>query len=128
MTDPIDYGLEVEFGLFPSPDAAGVGGLLDLVQIAETSGLDLVSIQDHPYQPSHLDTWTLLSFLGARTSTIRLAPNVASLPLRDPVILAKSAATLDRLTAGRVELGLGADWARGVLHDNAARLLGRPRT
>lgn len=106
--DPIDYGLDVEFGLFPSPDAARAADLLELVQIAETAGLDLVSIQDHPYQPSHLDTWTLLSFLGARTSTIRLAPNVASLPLRDPVVLAKSAATLDRLTVGRVELGLGA--------------------
>lgn len=124
MTDPIDYGLDVEFGLFPSPDAARAGDLLELVQVAETSGLDLVSIQDHPYQPKHLDTWTLLSFLGARTSAIRLAPNVASLPLRDPVILAKSAATLDRLTAGRVELGLGA----GAFWDGIAAAGGPRRT
>ncbi len=124
MTDAIDYGLDVEFGLFPSPDAATAGDLLELVQVAETSGLDLVSIQDHPYQPSHLDAWTLLSFLGARTSTIRLAPNVASLPLRDPVVLAKSAATLDRLTAGRVELGLGA----GAFWDGIAAAGGPRRT
>ncbi len=46
--------------------------------------------------------------LGGRTSTIKLAPNVASLPLRPPVVLAKAAASLDLLTGGRAELGLGA--------------------
>src|SRR5699024_4350259 len=51
--------------------------------------------------------WTLLSALGARTGTIKLAPNVASLPLRLPTVLAKAAATLDLITAGRVEVGLG---------------------
>ena len=74
------------------------------------AGLDLVSVQDHPYQARFVDTWTLLSVLGARTSTITLAPNVASLPLRPPVVLAKAAATLDLVTGGRVELGLGAGW------------------
>jgi hypothetical protein len=103
-----DYGQELEFGLFPSPEAARLGELLTLVQLAEVEGLDLVSIQDHPYQAKYLDTWTLLSVLGGRTSTIKLAPNVASLPLRPPVVLAKAAATLDLLTGGRVELGLGA--------------------
>lgn len=103
-----DRGTEVEFGLFPTPNAASLRELLDLVQLAEVRGLDIVSIQDHPYQRNHVDTWTLLSFLGARTSTIRLSPNVANLPLRPPVVLAKSAATLDVLTGGRVELGVGA--------------------
>lgn len=102
-----DYGHDVEFGLFPTPDAASLPRLLELVQLAEVGGLDTVSIQDHPYQRRHLDAWTLLSFLGARTSTIRLSPNVVNLPLRTPVVLAKSAATLDVLTGGRVELGLG---------------------
>ncbi|MGH3347959.1 MAG: LLM class flavin-dependent oxidoreductase [Nocardioides sp.] len=103
-----DYGQELEFGLFPTPEAARLGDLLTLVQLAEVEGLDLVSIQDHPYQAKYLDTWTLLSVLGARTSTIRLAPNVTSVPLRPPVVLAKAAATLDLVTGGRVELGLGA--------------------
>ncbi|AKU15036.1 LLM class flavin-dependent oxidoreductase [Luteipulveratus mongoliensis] len=103
-----DYGQELRFGLFPNPDATRVPELLALVQLAEVEGLDLVSIQDHPYQARHLDTWTLLSLLGGRTSEITLAPNVASLPLRPPVVLAKSAATLDLLTGGRVEIGLGA--------------------
>src|SRR5690606_38661401 len=80
---------------------------------ADATGLDVVSIQDHPYQRRHLDTWTLLSYLGAVTTSVRLAPNVVSLPLRPPAVLAKSAATLDLLTGGRVELGLGAGafWA-----------------
>ncbi len=103
-----DAGLPVEFGLFPSPDAARWRETLELVQQAEVDGLDLVSVQDHPYQRAHLDMWTLLSVVAARTTSIRVSPNVASLPLRPPVVLAKSAATLDVLSGGRVELGLGA--------------------
>ena len=52
--------------------------------------------------------WTLLSYLGARTRRIRLVPDVANVPLRHPAVLARSAASLDILTGGRVELGLGA--------------------
>ena len=103
-----DHEQELRFGIFPSPEAARLDDTLGLVQLAEVVGLDLVSVQDHPYQARYLDTWTLLSVLGARTSTITLAPNVASLPLRPPVVLAKAAATLDLVTGGRVELGLGA--------------------
>lgn len=103
-----DHGHTLEFGAFITPDGRNLDGVLELVQLAEVSGLDLASFQDHPYQARHVDTWTLLSVLGARTSAIKLAPNVASLPLRPPVVLAKSAATLDRITSGRVELGLGA--------------------
>ncbi|MFC7485759.1 LLM class flavin-dependent oxidoreductase [Knoellia sp. CPCC 206453] len=103
-----DYGLDLEFGIFPSPDATRHHEVLELAQLADVVGLDHVSIQDHPYQAAHLDTWTLLSAIGARTSQIRLSTNVANLPLRPPVVLAKAAASLDVLTGGRVELGLGA--------------------
>ncbi|KRE42976.1 LLM class flavin-dependent oxidoreductase [Knoellia sp. Soil729] len=103
-----DYGLDLEFGLFPSPDAARHHEVLELAQLADVLGLEHVSIQDHPYQSAHLDTWTLLASIGARTSQVRLSTNVANLPLRPPVVLAKAAATLDLLTGGRVELGLGA--------------------
>ncbi|HEX6149220.1 LLM class flavin-dependent oxidoreductase [Nocardioides sp.] len=119
-----DYGQELEFGLFPTPEATRLGELLALVQLAEVEGLDLVSVQDHPYQSKYLDTWTLLSVLGARTSSIKLAPNVASLPLRPPVMLAKAAATLDLVTGGRVELGLGA----GAFWDAIAAAGGPRRT
>lgn len=103
-----DYGHRLEFGIFPTPQADRLEAIFELAQLAEVLGLDLVSMQDHPYQAKYADTWTLLSVLGARTSAIKLVPNVASLPLRPPVVFAKSAATLDVVTGGRVELGLGA--------------------
>ena len=108
-----DYGHELEFGLFPSPDAVRAQHVLELAAVAEVSGLDLLTVQDHPYQARHLDAWTLLSFVAARTSTLRVAPNVANVPLRNPVVLAGSVASLDLLSGGRVELGLGAGgfWA-----------------
>lgn len=75
---------------------------------AERLGLDLVTVQDHPYQAAFYDTWTLLTYLAGRTERITFVPTVATLPLRPPAMLAKSAATLDLLTGGRVQLGLGA--------------------
>jgi alkanesulfonate monooxygenase SsuD/methylene tetrahydromethanopterin reductase-like flavin-dependent oxidoreductase (luciferase family) len=103
-----DYGHRLEFGTFVTPSAAHSGGVLDLVLLAERSGLDLVTVQDHPYQPRFLDAWTLLSFLAARTERVHLAPDVANLPLRQPAVLARAAAGLDILSGGRVSLGLGA--------------------
>jgi alkanesulfonate monooxygenase SsuD/methylene tetrahydromethanopterin reductase-like flavin-dependent oxidoreductase (luciferase family) len=90
------------------PSAEDVDQTLALAQAADEAGLDYVAVQDHPYQRRFLDTWTLLSFLAARTERIRLLPDVANLPLRPPAVLAKSAASLDVLSGGRVELGLGA--------------------
>jgi len=68
----------------------------------------LIGVQDHPYQSRFVDTWTLLTAMAMRTKRIHVFPDVANLPLRPPAILAKAAATLDLLTGGRVELGLGA--------------------
>ncbi len=104
----MDYGQELRFGLFPTPNAADLDHVLLLAEVAEVSGLDLVSVQDHPYQARHVDAWTLLAVIAARSSTLRVALNVANLPLRPPVVLAKSVATLDLVTGGRVDLGLGA--------------------
>lgn len=102
------YGHRLRFGSFVTPSAGDPARTVELAVLSETVGLDLVTVQDHPYQPAFLDTWTLLSFVAARTTTIRLAPNVANLPLRPPAVLARSVASLDLLTGGRVELGLGA--------------------
>ena len=96
------------FGVFPVPEADAQERVIEQVLLADRLGLDLVGIQDHPYQRRFLDTWTLLSFLAGRTERVSLFPDVANLPLRHPAVLAKSAATLDRLSGGRVELGLGA--------------------
>lgn len=103
-----DYGHGLMFGSFLTPDAAGPAQVVQLVRLSEQLGLDLATVQDHPYQARYLDTWTLLSYCAARTSTIRLAANVTNLPLRPPAVLARSVATLDLLSDGRVELGLGA--------------------
>jgi len=76
--------------------------------LSEELGFDLVTFQDHPYQPAFHDTWTLLSFVAARTSRIHLSGNVLNGQLRPPAVLARAAISLDRLSGGRFELGLGA--------------------
>ncbi|MGN9778243.1 LLM class flavin-dependent oxidoreductase [Micromonospora sp. H33] len=103
-----DYGHPLTFGSFLTPGNADPARVVALAALSEQVGLDLVTFQDHPYQPAFLDTWTLLSFVAARTSTVRLSANVTNLPLRPPAVLARSVASLDLLSGGRVELGLGA--------------------
>lgn len=101
-----DYGRAIKFGYFLIPNADSP--LLSLAQEAERLGLDYIGVQDHPYQRRFVDTWMLLSMIAATTSRIGLFPDVANLPLRPPAIMAKSAATIDVLSGGRFELGLGA--------------------
>jgi alkanesulfonate monooxygenase SsuD/methylene tetrahydromethanopterin reductase-like flavin-dependent oxidoreductase (luciferase family) len=103
-----DYGHDLRFGAFITPNARQADEVVSLAVRAEDQGLDLVTFQDHPYQPRFLDAWTLLSFVAARTSRIRLAANVLNLPLRPPAVLARAAASLDILSGGRAELALGA--------------------
>jgi alkanesulfonate monooxygenase SsuD/methylene tetrahydromethanopterin reductase-like flavin-dependent oxidoreductase (luciferase family) len=81
---------------------------LRLAQQVDASGLDHITIQDHPYQSAFYDAWTLLTFLAARTEHVTLVPTVANLPLRPPAVLAKATASLALLSGGRVQLGLGA--------------------
>jgi alkanesulfonate monooxygenase SsuD/methylene tetrahydromethanopterin reductase-like flavin-dependent oxidoreductase (luciferase family) len=97
-----------EFGISVTPAWQAQSEVMRLVQIADEAGLDLVGIQDHPYQWRFHDTWTLIAYLAGRTARVRFFPDVANLPLRPPAVLAKAAASLDVLTGGRVELGLGA--------------------
>lgn len=104
----MDYGHALEFGAFITPTATTPDGPVMLSRAAEASGLDLVTFQDHPYQPAFLDTWTLMSFVAARTERIRIAPNVLNVPLRPPAVTARAAASLDLLSGGRFDLGLGA--------------------
>ena len=101
-----DYGREVRFGYFLVPNVADP--LLATAQEVERLGLDYIGVQDHPYQRRFVDTWTLLAMIAATTARVRVFPDVANLPLRPPAVLAKAAASLDRLSGGRVELGLGA--------------------
>ncbi|MFI6832380.1 LLM class flavin-dependent oxidoreductase [Kribbella sp. NPDC050241] len=104
----MDYGHELVFGTFLTPTVDNPARVIALAQLTEQVGLDLVSFQDHPYQPRLMDAWTLLSVVAAQTQRVKVTTNVANLPLRHPVVLARSVATLDLITGGRVELGLGA--------------------
>lgn len=104
----MDYGHTLQFGSFITPSAADPQAPVALAQLSEASGLDLVTFQDHPYQPSFLDTWTLMAFVAAQTERVHIAPNVLNVPLRPPAVLAGAAASLDLLSGGRFELGLGA--------------------
>ncbi|QAY59931.1 LLM class flavin-dependent oxidoreductase [Microbacterium protaetiae] len=103
----MDYGHPLQFGVFITPANAQPQAPVALARRAEASGLDLVTFQDHPYQPAFLDTWTLLSYVAAQTERIHLAPNVLNLPLRPPMVVARAAASLDLLSGGRFDLGLG---------------------
>ena len=96
----------IRFGYFLVPEAGAP--LLETAQRVEQLGLDYVAIQDHPYQRRYVDTWALLAMIAATTTELRMFPDVANLPLRPPAVLAKAAATIDLLSGGRFELGLGA--------------------
>ncbi len=98
----------LQFGIFPTPEATAYSEIVRAVALAEQGGLDLVGIQDHPYQRRFLDTFALLADLLARTERLHFFSDVANLPLRPPALLAKTAASLDLMSGGRFELGLGA--------------------
>lgn len=102
-----DYGNSLQFGLSVTPATDGIEQIAEFVELADETGLDLIAIQDHPYNSTYLDTWTLISHLAARTERVRFFPDVANLALRPPAMLAKAAATLDMLSKGRIELGIG---------------------
>lgn len=107
--------LEPLFGINIDPRADDWQDAFRRAQAADRNRLDLVTCQDHPYNRNFLDTWTLLSAVAMATQHVHLGTNVANLPLRPPAMLAKAAASLDVLSGGRVELGIGAGafW-RGV--------------
>jgi alkanesulfonate monooxygenase SsuD/methylene tetrahydromethanopterin reductase-like flavin-dependent oxidoreductase (luciferase family) len=91
--------------------------------VADRVGLDLVTFQDHPYQPAFYDTWTLLTYVAAATKQIHVSAHVLNLPLRLPAVIARSAASLDRLSGGRVELGIGAGAFWDAIEANGRRRL-----
>jgi alkanesulfonate monooxygenase SsuD/methylene tetrahydromethanopterin reductase-like flavin-dependent oxidoreductase (luciferase family) len=115
---PLEFGVSI----VPAADELDAGRAI--VRAAEEGGLDLVGIQDHPYQRRFLDTFALIATLLAETERLRFFPDVANLPLRPPAMIAKAAATLDRLSGGRFELGLGA----GAMFERVAQMGGPARS
>jgi alkanesulfonate monooxygenase SsuD/methylene tetrahydromethanopterin reductase-like flavin-dependent oxidoreductase (luciferase family) len=103
-----DAGRPLRFGWFLVPNAADPSGLVAEARLAERAGFDLIGIQDHPYQRRYFDTFTLLAALAVATERVGLFPDVACLPLRHPAMLAKASVSIDLLSGGRFDLGLGA--------------------
>ncbi len=106
-------------GCFPEPRRDDLASVVELAQLADELGLELLGLQDHPYQAAYLDALTLATHLLARTSRVTVFTDVANLPLRPPALLARAAASMSLTSAGRFQLGLGAGgfwdaiWAMG---------------
>ncbi len=106
---------------FTYPDAAPAGifpAVVRQAQEAEASGFDTVLVMDHFYQlpmlgpPENdmLECYTLLSALAQHTHDVRLSALVTGNTYRNPALLAKEVTTLDHVSGGRAQLGIGAGW------------------
>ncbi len=108
----------MKFGLFgggiarrgdATPDSHGYGKLIALVEEAERLGFHSVFLVEHHFTGAGQisATLNLLTYLAARTERIRLGTAVTVLPWHDPVLLAEQTATLDLLSHGRLDFGIG---------------------
>jgi alkanesulfonate monooxygenase SsuD/methylene tetrahydromethanopterin reductase-like flavin-dependent oxidoreductase (luciferase family) len=110
------------FGISLSTSAAPGADPVADARAAEEAGFDFVSASDHPggTHPSY-ETWTLLTWIAAATTRVMVMPKVLGVPFRAPALVAKAAESLDRLSSGRLLLGLG-----GGFDDSEFRALGLP--
>ena len=116
----------MRFGLFVPQgwrlDLAGISPadqwatMVDVARAAEASPFESVWVYDHfhtvpvPTQEATHEAWTLMAALGAATSRVRLGQMCTCMGYRNPAYLAKVAATVDAISGGRVEMGIGAGW------------------
>jgi probable F420-dependent oxidoreductase len=114
--DGVLIGLSVSTAAAPGADPVAAA------RRAEELGFDFVSASDHLHgrQPTY-EPWTMLSWIAAATSRIRVATRVLGVPYRPPAVLAKMAESFDRLSGGRLILGLG-----GGAVDEEFRAFGLP--
>ena len=119
----MDYGHPLQFGTFITPTNAAPDVPVGLARLSEELGYDLVTFQDHPYQPRFLDTWTLMTWVAAQTERIHISANVLNVPMRPPAVTARAAASLDLLSGGRFDLALGAGGFWDAMEAMGARRL-----
>ncbi len=146
--------ISMQLRSFAAEDPGGWSGMLDQALAMDAAGIDRVVVSDHvafgedlesygnpktggsaggkqPTGPDGhwLEPLTVLTTVGALTERIRLGTGILLAALRRPVVLAKTAATIDVLTGGRLDLGVGVGWQReeydaaGLSFDGRGRLL-----
>jgi alkanesulfonate monooxygenase SsuD/methylene tetrahydromethanopterin reductase-like flavin-dependent oxidoreductase (luciferase family) len=103
LSDP-----EIVFGFGAQSDIAEGPAMLRLTQQADRDGLDLFSLQDHPYIGERLDTYAAIGFVLGRTQRLAGLANVTNLPTRPAPMLARLVTSLSALSGGRIVLGMGA--------------------
>lgn len=110
------------FGLDLSTSAAAGADPVAYARLAEDLGFDFVSASDHP-SGTHptFETWTMLTWIAAHTQRIGITTRVLGVPYRNVAMVAKMAESLDRLSGGRLTLGLG-----GGHSDEEFRAFGMP--
>jgi len=127
--------LSIALRTYSAEDPGTWQPVLDRARAADAAGIDRVLVSDHVVLGEHLDAYgrpesggvvggkqptgpdgywlealTTLSVVCGMTSRVRLGTNILIAALRRPVVLAKSAATLDVLWGGRLDLGVGIGW------------------
>ncbi len=101
MSDPLCFGLVT----------TDQGWLEGQLAVLDASAFETLYVVDHPTFPVP-DPWTWLAFAAAHTRRIRLGTHVTGVPFHHPTRLAKQVATVDRLSGGRVTLGIGTGYER----------------
>jgi len=107
---------EMRFGIQTGPQHVGWPELLDIWQLADGLKFDTAWTFDHFFpilsdpRGTQLEGWTALTALAMRTQHVRVGTLVTGITYRAPAVLAKMGATLDVITGGRLEMGLGAAW------------------
>jgi alkanesulfonate monooxygenase SsuD/methylene tetrahydromethanopterin reductase-like flavin-dependent oxidoreductase (luciferase family) len=105
-------GREIKFGVI-TPQWVSWGEMVRRWELVENLGYDSVWVADHLVNFMEIHTpafeaWTTLAGLAAHTKRIRCGPLISPIPFHNPAFLAKKAVTVDHLTGGRLEIGLGA--------------------